>query len=98
MVALPVHGGQTIHSWVSLRLQFNGATEYGSLDCDKTRTPASRLWEANVLPDVAKIMGTVEGDWEEPCTQCFEEDEAFDIKHWRNFKSDGCSYMNYAPN
>lgn len=98
LVALPVHKDQTIHSWVSFKLEFNGATEYGGLDCYKSMTPVSRFWKANVLPDVAKIMGTAEGDWEEPCMQCFKEDEAFDMKHWREFKSEGCSYMDYASN
>ncbi|KAF3047119.1 hypothetical protein E8E12_011338 [Didymella heteroderae] len=98
MVARPVHKGQVIQSWVSLRLEFNGETKFGDLNCYNTMTPVIKFWEGNVLPDVAKIMGTAVDDWKEACTECFKEKEAFEVKTWRNFRSEGCSYLNYVPN
>jgi hypothetical protein len=98
MVALPVHKGQTIQSWVSLKLEFNGPTKFGDFNCYTTMSPVIKFWEGNVLPDAAKIMGTSVNDWKEACTECFKEDDAFDVYKWRSFKSDGCSYLDYAPN
>ena len=98
MVVLPAHKGQAIQSWVSFTLAFNGQSNYGDYDCYKTMTPVIKFWEANVLPDVAKIMGTAVDDWKEPCTQCFKEEDVFKVRHWREYKSEGCSYLDYSPN
>jgi hypothetical protein len=98
LVVLPAHKGQAIQSWLSLKLGFNGQSNYGDLDCYKTMTPMIKFWQAIVLSGAAKILGTSVDDWKEPCTQCFKESKAFDVRHWREYESEGCSYLDYAPN
>lgn len=96
MVVLPVHEGQTIQSWVSLTLEFDGQTKYGDFNCYNLMFPAIDFWEGNVLPNVAESMGTSVDDWKQACTQCLKENDAFDLYKWRDFER--CSYLNYPPN
>lgn len=79
MIALPANKGNVIESWLSMKVEFNGHTKFGQLDCHSTMKPVIHFWDNNVEADAAKSMHPLTDEWKHPCTQCWNEDKCFDL-------------------
>ncbi|KAJ4993263.1 hypothetical protein SVAN01_01238 [Stagonosporopsis vannaccii] len=89
LVALPVNSGDVTESWLSVMVEFNGNTRYGDFHCSTSMPNITEFWEAAVYPDVVKSMGTAADKWSQvnPCVECWSEDDRFDVKTWRNYRT-----------
>lgn len=97
LVALPANKGDVTESWLSVTVEFNGKTSYGDFHCYSAVRSVMDFWESEVYPDVAKIFGTSESDWNRSklCPECFDEDDLFDVITWRG--NHLCRSLGWVP-
>lgn len=95
LVALPANNGDVTESWLSVTIEFNGNTEYGDFQCYDSMAGVSAFWVTAVLPDVTKSMAIVASDTSRLCVECWNEDDRFDVKTWRDHHT--CDDIGWGP-
>lgn len=81
LVSFPTTGPVT-DSWLSMTIEFNGKTAYGTFDCMGTKPSVNDFWETAVRPDIARIMSYPEGQWGTR-TACEDNERCFSVDGWR---------------